>query len=175
MLYTNGTWQRVESGTRLAMHGVFGARDARSGMNEIICVASNHSFPEGRKLLRIQGTQASELADIGLPWSIDAIWHAPGRKYIVVGDGVYHVSTLGAIWIRNFGLPNLYTTSIQGSALNDVVIGGAFWNLLHFNGITWRSYFPFSSGSFTAVAMKGNMIMAVGGIGSRAIVARGAR
>ena len=115
------------------------------------------------------------LFDSGLPWSIDAIWFVSRQKSIVVGDGVYQTNALGSGWHRNFSLPALYTTSIAGSAMNDIVIGGAFWDLLHFNGLTWRSYFPFASGSFTAVALKANRLFAVGGIGGRAIVVRGTR
>ena len=175
MHYSSGTWQRVESGTTLPIWDIFGATNSRTGEYEIICVASNHSFPEGRKLLRIKGSSVVALPDSGLPWSIDAIWHVPGRKYIVVGDSVWNVNCLGSIWTSIRGLPNLYTTSIAGSALNDIIIGGAFWNLLHFNGIAWRSYFPFISGALGGVAIKGNLVIASGYIGNRAVVLQGRR
>ena len=171
--YDGSSWARVESRTTLALHDVFGSTDNRTGKKEIICVASNWSFPEGKMLLRLDQGTATQLSDLGLPWSIAAIWHVPCRKYVVVGDGVYQTNTLGSVWAKYSAIPPLYTTSVAGIAVNDVVIGGAFWDLVHFNGRTWRSYFPFAPGSFTAVARGGRAIFAVGGSGDRAIVARG--
>jgi hypothetical protein len=173
--YDGVRWRRIESGTGLPIWDVHGARDDGTGEHEIICVASNHNFPEGRKLLRIQGTNVTALPDSGLPWSIDAIWFVPGRKYIVVGDGVYYTNRLGSIWRLMPDLPYLYTTSIAASTFNDIIIGGAFWNLLHFNGSTLHSYFSFASGSFTSVAIKGNLVVAVGGASGRAIATKGTR
>ena len=173
--YDGVEWRRIESGTTLPIWDIFGAKDERSGQYEIICVASNHSYPEGRKLLSIQGTNVTALPDSGLPWSIDAIWHVPSRKYIVVGDSVWNVNQLGTRWRSIGGLPNLYTTSIAGNALNNIIIGGAFWNLLHFNGSTWRSYFPFTSGALGSVAITGNLVIAVGYVGNRGVAIRGIR
>jgi len=155
------------AGRTLPIWDVHGARDERTGSYEIICVASNHSFPEGRKLLKVQGSSVTALPDSGLPWSIDAVWHVPGRKYIVVGDGVWHTLRLGIVWESVGGLPNLYTTSVTGVRANDIFIGAAFLDLFHFNGVTWRNYFPLMiSGAFGAVQMKGDRVVAVGVIGS---------
>jgi hypothetical protein len=165
--YDGVRWRRIESGTTLPIWDVHGARDERTGSYEIICVASNHSFPEGRKLLKVQGSSVTALPDSGLPWSIDAVWHVPGRKYIVVGDGVWHTLRLGIVWESVGGLPNLYTTSVTGVRANDIFIGAAFLDLFHFNGVTWRNYFPLMiSGAFGAVQMKGDRVVAVGVIGS---------
>jgi len=173
--YSSGTWQRVESGTTLPIWDVFGVRNEAAGEYEIISVASNHSFPEGRKLLKIQGTTVNALPDSGLSWSIDEIWFVPRRKYVVVGDGLYEIRALGEVWARNMTLPPLYKESIDGQGLNDIVVVGSFWNFLHFNGSTWRSYFPFSSGSLGSVAIKGDFVIAVGVIENKALVVQGRR
>jgi hypothetical protein len=74
---------------------------------------------------------------------------------------------LGIVWESVGGLPNLYTTSVTGVRANDIFIGAAFLDLFHFNGVTWRNYFPLMiSGAFGAVQMKGDRVVAVGVIGS---------
>jgi hypothetical protein len=173
--YNGSGWQGITSGTTLPIYDVFGVKDVRTGQYEILCVASNLLLNMGRKILKIQGSTVTEMPDTGLPWSIHQIWLVPGRKYIVAGDGTWQVNHLGETWNMIGGLPNLSTGSVRGTGLNDVVIGGGFWNLLHFNGSTYRSYFPRTSGSFTSVAMKGNLVVAVGGAGGRAIAVIGRR
>ena len=173
--YDGSAWRRVESGTNVAIHGVYGARGASTTQPEIICVVSDHSFPQGGNLLRISQSGATRLSNTGLPWSIDEIWFVPNRKYLVAGDGLYWAHRLENAWQQISGLPPLYTTSAKGSSLNDVFAAGAFWNLLHFNGLTWQSYFPFAPGSFTSIQVRGNIILAVGGASNKAIAVRGQR
>jgi hypothetical protein len=69
----------------------------------------------------------------------------------------------------------LFKTSVHGRGLADIVVGGAFWLLGHYNGSSWRTYFPVASGSFTSVATTGDLIIAVGAAGNRALIAKGRR
>jgi hypothetical protein len=173
--YNGSSWQRIESGTTLTIYDVLGARNARTGEYEILCVASNHGLAVGRKVLKIQGLTVTEMPDAGLPWSIDEVWFTPDRRYIIVGDGMYEVNRLGDVWSRNTALPTLYKEAIDGTRFNDIVVGGAFWLLAHYNGVTWRTYFPVASGGFGSVAVRGNLIAAAGLVGSRALVVLGRR
>lgn len=78
-------------------------------------------------------------------------------------------------WWFDDTLPRIATTSISGQALNDIVVCGAFWLLGHWNGVRWETYFPRTSGSFVSVAMKGDLIIAVGGTANKALVVDGRR
>jgi hypothetical protein len=170
-----GTWRRVESGVGLPIMDVYGARDSETGEYEILCVAEQIS-PGGSKVLAIEGNGVRELDTPGLlSWGIWGTWFIPNRHYMVVGSGVWRSRLPEGTWALDDSLPRLFSTSIDGQALNDAVVCGAFWLLATWNGVRWQTYFPRTSGSFGGVAIKGNLIVAVGDFGNRAVVAKGRR
>jgi hypothetical protein len=109
------------------------------------------------------------------PYGLVSLWFVPARKYIVVGDGLWESRIPTEDWVKNNSFPSLYKNYISGQSFNDIVVCGAYWLLAHYNGNTWQTYFPFNSGSFTSVKIKGNTIIGVGGSSSRAIVVMGKR
>jgi len=173
--WNGSSWTKIESGTSLDIYDIWGDYNEKSKNWEILAVASNISTAIGSKILSIQNSKVSELSNSGLPWSLISLWFISGIKYISVGDGVYQTISPKEQWLRQPGLPPLYTTSISGTAINDIVVGGAYWNLLHYNGINWQSYFPFTSGSFTSVTLKNDRLIAVGGASGKAIIVIGIR
>jgi hypothetical protein len=174
--YSSGTWQRVESGTTLPIMDVFGARKNPSGQYEILCVAEAYGVPGGSKILSVENDRASELTTSGLEsWGVEGIWFVPDRQYFIIGDRVWKTRSPEGNWILDDRLPRLFSTSVRGQALNDYVVGGAFWLLAHNNGASWQTYFPRTSGSFGGVAIKGNLVIAVGDIGNRAVAVQGRR
>jgi hypothetical protein len=172
--YNGSTWRRLESRTRLPIMDVFGARDDASGRYEILCVSADQALPGRSQVLAIENLTVREVATHPL-WEPWGIWFVPQRRYITVGDGLWETRSLVGTWVRNSELPALFKTSIDGQALNDIVVGGAFWLLAHNNGASWQTYFPRTSGSFTAVQLKNNLILAVGGIGNLAVAVQGRR
>ncbi|MBU1677708.1 MAG: glucosyl transferase, partial [Bacteroidetes bacterium] len=168
-------WKKIESGTTLPIRDLFGARDNRSGEYEILCVADSYGSLEGSKVLSIKNNIVRELWNDGRPFGLDAIWFVPGRRYIVVGDGLWEARSPEGSWVLSSNLPMLHKTSIDANGLNDIFVCGAFWLLAHNNGVSWQTYFPFESGSFTAVVLKGNMVIAVGGADNKALVLIGRR
>jgi hypothetical protein len=55
---------------------------------------------------------------------------------------------------------------------------GAFGDVLHYNGKSWRSYREhtmLAAGSYKSVAVKGNCVFAVGENADKAVVLRGKR
>jgi hypothetical protein len=160
-LFANNIWQRLESGTTRPITDIQGARDETSGEDEILCIASDYG--EESRILRIRGKTVSEVPPSGVHSWVAAIWHIPGRMYLVGGDSLHYVRRLGNQWKLVSGLPQqVYRiSSIQGVALNDIVAGGA--SLLHSNGSTWRFIVPTPTESyFTRVSLKGNTVVAVG-------------
>jgi len=66
----------------------------------------------------------------------------------------------------------------QATGLNDVFMVGSFGEILHFNGISWKSYLNEGTGiigSYTSVAIKNNLIVVVGGGDDGAIIQIGRR
>jgi len=160
---------------------VFGDRNSARGEVEVLAIASNVFLNEGAKVFRLEANAAVAVADSGLTWGVHGIWFSSGKRYYVVGPGIHQKRSLGEpVW--KVYLPgevtSYFSAAIRGSAVNDVFVVGSFREVVHFNGVRWHRYIdlnPGSSGSFGAVAVKGNVMIAVGGVSPRALVVTGRR
>ena len=179
IVHYNGTlWSRIESGTELHISDIWGQKTV-NGNYEIICVASDYSQWLGTKVLEITDNNVLEINNVGLPQSsLYAVWFVPGRSYFVAGDGFYSVKKLGERWIKEVTLPPYSKTGIRGDGLNDIVVSGAYGLLMHFNGLSWKTFFnmPYLSGSYGEVKIKGDIIVSTGGLNNgQAIITIGRR
>jgi len=175
----NGTrWSRIESGTDLHISDIWGQKKV-NGNYEILCVASDYSQWLGTKVLEITDNNVLEINDEGLPQSsLYAVWFIPERSYFVSGDGFYSVKKLGERWIKDVTMPPYSKTGIRGDGLNDIVVSGAYGLLMHFNGLSWKTFFnmPYLSGSYGEVKIKGDIIVSTGGLNNgQAIITIGRR
>ncbi len=180
--YNGSVWQKIESGTTLPVQDIWGGLNPKTGQTEVIAVASNfYALPTGKKLLQVQGLTATPLPDSGLSTILTGLWFSPGEKYYVVGDGLYDKGdfTSSTPWsLLNEGLTNYYTEAVRGSAANDVFVVGHFGTVLHYNGSTWHNYqneIVLPSPVFHSVAIKGDLMIAVGEKGGNAVVLVGRR
>jgi len=133
--------------------------------------------------LRIKNDRTIEtLPDGGLSWSLSSIWFVPGKKYYVAGAGMYEKSILDTanIWERYppGEVTNYFTNCIRGLAANDILAVGAFGEIVHFNGNSWRNYFAdtqLTAGGYFSVAMKGDLVVAAGQLFNLGVLATGKR
>jgi hypothetical protein len=74
-------------------------------------------------------------------------------------------------------VPLIYTNRIRGNGSNDIFAVGDFGIAVHHNGIHWRVYneIRLPSGNYESLSVRGNIVIAVGWQGNRAIVAVGKR
>lgn len=176
--YIPDTWLRWESGTTLPINDIFGAFNQKTEEWEILCVASNQFTAQGMLLLSIANGGVTRLPATGLSWALNTVWHVPGRKYIVGGDGIYLSRTVGPVWVRDTSFPPYYKTAVRGTGLNQIAVVGAWGLLMTYNGVSWRSYHDqtfMSDGAFGRVDVKGNMLVAVGGKGNKGVALIGRR
>ncbi len=180
--YNGSSWTRIESGTTLDFQDIYGAINSQTNQLEILAVASQLDINQGNKIVSIQGTTVVPINSSGLSWSIVGVWFLPGKQYYIVGDGVGQKHSLQDVnpWtVHPTGtLARNYSTSVRGNNSNDVVIVGAYGDMIHYNGLTWKDYFDQTSlpiGSFTSVAVKGNLVIAVGGNSPKAAITMGRR
>lgn len=182
LVHYNGTiWQKLDSGTNLDLMDIWGAKDPVSGKYAILAVAGNMNSVTEREILKINGTDVEKISTEGIEWPVYSIWFDPGRVYYTVGAGIYSKETLNDT--VKWGGPGLsvtkYTSSaIRGNHANDVFVVGAYGDVLHYNGKSWRSYRDetgLAAGAYTEVAVKGDLVIAVGYEGRRAVVLRGKR
>jgi hypothetical protein len=178
--YVNGNWEKVESGTMLPVQDMWGGTNGSS--TEIVAVASNLDvLPTGKALFRIQGSTASPVSTVGLHDFLRGIWGIPARRWYVVGAGIYR--SRGPLsdprWEGSVGgITGYESWAVRGTGLADVFVVGASGDIVHFNGSTWKSYqlqTALSNGVFTAVAVRGRAVIAVGIGSARGAVAIGRR
>ncbi len=178
--YNGSAWQKLESGTDLDIRDIWGARNEKTGELEILAVASKSrlEFPR-RKLFKFTENTVETLADSGIAQaSMAGVWFSPGRKYVVVGSGIYRKNHLDeSRWLgAPLELTEFYSIHVRGVAANDIVVVGSFGDLLHFNGSTWKQLPDLQMQvSFTRVAYAKNMVVASGRVGDRAAVVIGKR
>ncbi len=180
IVHWDGTsWQTIASGTTLDIQDVWGSRNQKTGEWEILAVASDNELNEGNKVLKINSNGAMAIPDTGLPWSLTGIWFSSSQAYYIVGDGIFFERSLNQPWRSlHQGLTTYYTGAVQAAKINDVAIVGAFGVVLHYNGSTWRNYQSetgLTSGSWTAVRIEENLLIAVGENLDKAVILIGRR
>jgi hypothetical protein len=164
--YNGSSWTKIESGTTLDVRDIFGNTDAISKKTEIIAIANKEWTNLDRKILQLDGSTVSILSDIPIAEPLSSIWFVPGRHYYAAGSGIYEKKQLQEnLWTNQvLDITPYYIYSIRGNGLNDVCVVGGNGEVLHFNGVTWKSYYfqLAFNGNFYAAAIQGNLLIAVG-------------
>jgi hypothetical protein len=183
IIHYNGTsWTKIESGTTLDVHDIYGAYNASSKQWEILAIASNSQTTENALLQINSNNTVTQLNTSGLSAFSTGIWFAPQQQYYVVGSGIHQKSLLSnPTWtVYASGEVTSYASSaIRGQGINDVFVVGSFHEVVHYNGSTWYNYkseIPYSSGgAFGSVVIKGNTAIIVGYDGAQAVTLIGKR
>jgi hypothetical protein len=171
--YNGTSWSKIESGTNLQFLDIYG-----SG-GEILAVCTQNN-PPGRGIFSITGNSTTQISSTPIQYELFGAWFVPNRHYYVVGSGIYEKRLLSESSWKDIagGITRNFTTKMRGNGLNDVFVVGAFGECLHYNGVTWKSYIDetgFSSGAYTSVAVKGNLVVVGGGANANAIITIGRR
>lgn len=172
--YSGGSWTKIESGTNLQFLDIYG-----SG-GQVLTVCSQN-YPLGEGIFNISGNTATQVSSNPLgQYELFSVWFVPGQHYYVVGSGIYEKNSLSDSSWRNS--PTEFThygsSEVRGSGLNDVFVVGAFGEFLHWNGASWKSFIAetgLASGSYGSVAVKGNLVVAVGYNSPQAVITMGRR
>ena len=176
--YNGSIWAKIEAGTDINFRDIYGYLNKDNNELQIIALASNSGLNQRKKIVRIKDQTVEPLPDSGLADNLSTIWFISGRKYCIGGNGYYESRTFGPVWERNNTIPQFHISSIRGAGLNDIVLGGSFGLLMHYNGVNWMNYAYITASYFdviSSVAIKGNTIVATGFKGSKAVVLIGKR
>ncbi|MEW6510290.1 MAG: hypothetical protein AB1428_04960 [Bacteroidota bacterium] len=176
------SWQALSSGTTLPIQDVWGGVNPRTGETEILAVASDPFTAPDRKILSVRGITVTALSDNGISTALGGVWFSSGSSYYVTGGSAFRKSNPGeATWtdaLRSQGINVQYLDAIRGTAPNDVFAAGANGDVLHFNGGSWRNYRPqtgLTYGEYHAIAVNGDLVVAVGEDVGLGVVAIGRR
>ena len=120
-------------------------------------------------------TTATAIAGNEISWGINGIWFVPNRHYYIVGGGIYEKHLLSyPVWKNNAS--SFYaSTKVRGNAINDVLVVGAYGELLHYNGVTRKDFLSQTGidGAYGGLAVKGNTVIAVGQKDANAVILMG--
>lgn len=166
-------WQRVESGTTLAVRDIWGATNARTGECEILALASTYT-PElqGSMVFRITGNSATPISTTGMSPDMLSTWFVPGRRYYAVGAGIHQKRMLSdSAWsvYPPGAVTRYYSGGIRGQDVNDIFVVGSFGEVVHFNGQSWFRYFsdvPLPTGAYGGISVRDRLMMTVGLVGT---------
>jgi hypothetical protein len=177
-LFNGFTWELLESGTTLDVYDVFGETNSATGSDEVMAVAAKHLVNLDHAILRITGSNVTSLTPGNISYSTQGLWFKPERRYYIVGDAMYTTRDVNTVNWQELDPTPYYKYAIRGIDFNEIWLCGSFGELLHFNGLSWRSYrteLAISAGILYKVEVKGNVIAAVGFDSPYAIVVRGTR
>lgn len=176
-------WQKIDAGNLLDLHDIYGSTDDKTGQEKIVIVGGQE-YPPQKTLIQIQDGIVSSLSMMPIQYEAFGVWFIPNRHYYLVGDGIYEKRSLGESMWENKSLDiTIYSTEkVKGLGLNDIFVTGSYGELLHYNGMNWRSYrnqTALSQGAFGGISLKRNLVMVagseqIGGI-SKGVVAIGKR
>lgn len=178
--YTNGSWQKIESGTNIDLQDIWGEVDSKTNQATILTVASNIFKNDGMKLLQIKNNVVVPLTTNGLSWSLSGVWFESGRQYYVVGDGIFQKLSMDeTVWNNKpLDFTQYYTYRIRGNSYSDIIVVGSQGEVLHYNGKSWISFRDQTSlgyGNYYSVSIKGDIVAAVGQDGDNAVIIIGRR
>jgi hypothetical protein len=175
--YNYRWWDKLESGTTLDIHDIWGEVDPLTNETTILAVASLQNYGRAIDLLQINGNTVKKIDTTGIHVNQRGVWFKTGKSFYVVGNGVYKKKRLGdKRWELESGHPLVYKESMRGNDWNDLFVVGDFGLVSHFNGITWEHYnIGLPMANLYSVSVKGNVVTAVGQDGSKAVVIVGRR
>jgi len=173
--YTNGVWQKIESGTTLDITDIWGSDNP----SQILAVANDLGANFLTSIIEITGNNAKLISTYPINYPMSSVWFIPNQHYYAGGNGLYEKHLLtDSLWNNKNDISKYYTTSIRGNSLNDVFTSGSYGEILHWNGVRWKSFMnetALSSGAYGAIAVKGNLVVAVGLDSGKAVILVGKR
>lgn len=174
--YQNGNWSKIESGTDLTVHDIWGIDE--NDKIKILAIASEIFEMKGKKVLSINSSGVTELPGDGLSWSMVTIWFYNKFREYAGGGGIFSKLNNQNIW-KEKRFSQYYTYSIRGNGLNDIVICGGFGFVSHFNGEEWMDYIGNGleeiAGNYYSIVIKENKTAVVGIENEKAVVLIGTR
>ncbi len=179
--YNGSSWSRIESpagagGTTLDITDIWGSKKTTTGETEILAVANKLFTNSERSIMKVTERKVTTLSDVPISWSLYSVWFASNRHYYVAGSGIYEKRKLSEkSWLNEpLTITPYYTYRIRGSGINNVFAVGGYGDMMHYNGVSWKSFYYETAinGNYYSLAVNRQYIIAVG---SKAQIAIGRR
>jgi len=160
--YNGSEWRKIESGTELPIQDIFGS-NSKNG-NKIYYVAAELFSGKKSELHKIKNGETNLINNKDLGTSTLSVWSNNHKLYMAgyklllsYNDGENFIDISNGV--KNRGL-----YSIRGLNYNDIFIVGEDFQVVHFNGNSWKKYNlnNNASGQFFKVMQQKNTVCVVG-------------
>jgi len=164
IVHFNGqSWKKIESGTDLNIHDIWGMYTAQTNESYILAAATN-------KILQIN--ENHQVSEITWPFTQNIIvstWFKNPFSLFTCGGGVYKYTKANG-WERFENLPRIFMSHIRGSDVNDIFLVGSFGLVSHFNGKSWYTFSDVYDALYLTLDYKDNLMVAVGERNNKAVI-----
>ena len=176
--YNGRKWKKIPTETTLPIEDIWGGWNPKTGKQEVICVTTGGTNPRSWTIIDVQQDNAIPLSRDGLSPFLDGIWFVPGKGYYVVGDGIFFKNDIysDSPW-KMIKVNSYFSHGIRGNNLCDIVIAGAYGEILHYNGYSWENYTDVLGKriGYEEIDIKGDIVVAVGDFLGNAVITMGKR
>ena len=172
MVYFSGSsWQKIETGTNIALTDAWGIPAVGSQNELVIAVGSDLINGTNHHVFAVTPTGVKDT----LAWTMDktpfGIWFANGSTVYISGNGLWKYKNSSWSEISSFNFVN----HVRGTGDNNVFAAGSFAFITHYNGSTWKEYpqLQMSNVVLRGLAVHSKVVVAVGDAADIPIVIRG--
>jgi len=178
--YNNQNWKNLTFSTNLNLYSILGSYIVESNQNEVIAVGSAVGTSSGSLILKIDKETVTEISSQEINGNLVSVWFESGRAYYLISAATLYFkhNLTDTNWKKFNGITAFSKTSIYGEAINDVFLTASYGDIVHYNGVSWFSYYDqtkLNVGVYSAIKLKNNLAIAVGYLSNKAVVAVGRR
>ncbi|HZV12159.1 MAG TPA: hypothetical protein VFA55_03020 [Candidatus Kapabacteria bacterium] len=164
LAHWDGVYLRTSTtGNYTGFSDIYGLIDPANGEESVLAVASPQLYKY------TLNTSWLPVNSKGLEYGISGVWYTPGGPFYCAGSSVYRIRSLTSdtMWVKldsATSAVNYSVNAMRGNALNDLVVVGDSGGISHWNGSSWHRFTELANPEdrLISVAMKGNLIIAVG-------------
>jgi len=157
--YDDGNWQKLESGTNDLINDIYGLHNVTENSVHVYCAVGDiyNSF-EG-EIIKIK----PDLSIENFPWventQVSSIWRQNKHRIFACGKGIWIYN--GKKWHEYKNFHEQLWFCIRANEVNDIFVVGDFGYILHFNGLSWRSFRIQDQNLLVSLDVKDNLVVAV--------------